>query len=734
MIQGFFQSDEKRPAILSLLVFLIAAMLFAILSGACGNLFLESIQTLLSNNQLRNLTGLACIGLLVLLIFHFLKTYKIFGGKMAVVLAAALVFSPLSLLFTQRETFLAGWLAELLFLLFAAQTSLQIFLLPPDRKYKNASLGTLSFLILIGALEIFHQTLNSSWKMIIPYGVLMILYLVLQAFSLWKQRSIQMIQIAMGNSAMAGNLKLALGPEGIRQLIPYFRTQMSEGSSVARLLILEIIRGIDFNGKEDLAKTAFNSGQLEVQFAVIDQIFDWLLPYSLLVYVVNNCAESLAEYMVRKIFVNYPDITNHGVAEELQKSAKSLGRFPLSEESKKMYSYVVFDERKEYSQILNGLLMSGRKEDRLFAVEIMAAYIGHEDETNQKYLAEIIENTFHNPTELEEMIELCAEYDGNLEYLKNHLSIYYSGGFLHKLCEYYEPLAVAKSFAATNFPVPIALTLLAANRLDNKGKAMYGEKVNQLNDYISRLDKEERKIRSTKVYGSKLLLDEIKRLKLTLTNAVYEYNYGFQTENSLEKISHNRDLEGVFHIKNREESHLEINTEKGSFNYGVLRVSTDNTLLESIYRYLGGEAMDTGLTENIEKLISLKSIPMFSDLDVFTLQQIQKISVYKKISAGETIIVEGEEGTNLYIVITGKVGVYKGGNLINEIGKGGLFGEMAIIEKQRRSATIMTIEDTNFLIIEGDDFVKLLERNSSISMSVIKTLTGRLRKMLEEEK
>ena len=734
MIQGFFQSDVKRPEILSLLIFPIAAMLFGTLSGACGSLFLKSIQTLLSNDQLRSLTGLVCICLLVLLIAHLFKTYKIFGRKMGLVLAAALVFSPLSLLFAQRGIFLAAWLAELLFLLYAAQTSLQIFLLPPDRRYKNASLGTLLFLILIGALEIIHQTLNSGWKQIIPYGVLMVLYLALQVFGFWKQRSIQMMQIAMDNSAMAGNLKLALGPEGIRQLLPYFRTQMSEGSSVARLLILDITRGIDFDGKEDLAKTAFNSGQLEVQFAVIDQIFDWLLPYSLLVYVVNNCADSLAEYMVRKIFVNYPDITNHGVAEELQKSAKSLGRFPLSEESKKMFSYVVFDERKEYSQILNGLLMSGRKEDRLFAVEIMAAYIGHEDETNKKFLVEIIENTFHNPTELEEMIELCAEYDSDLEYLRNHLSIYYSIGFLRKLCEYYEPLAIAKSFAATNFPVPIALTLLAANRLDNKGKEMYGEKVNQLNDYISRLDKEERKIRSANVYGSKLLLDEIQRLKLTLTNAVCEYNYGFQIENSLEMISHDRDLEGEFHIKNREESHLEINSEKGSFNYDVLRVSTDNALLESIYRYLGGEAMDTRLTENIEKLISLKSIPMFSDLDVFTLQQIQKISVYKKISVGETIIVEGEEGTNLYIVITGKVGVFKGGILINEIGKGGLFGEMAIIEKQRRSATIMTIEDTNFLIIEGDDFVKLLERNSSISMSVIKTLTGRLRKMLEEGK
>ena len=107
---------------------------------------------------------------------------------------------------------------------------------------------------------------------------------------------------------------------------------------------------------------------------------------------------------------------------------------------------------------------------------------------------------------------------------------------------------------------------------------------------------------------------------------------------------------------------------------------------------------------------------------------------YKKIPSGETVIAEGEEGTSLYVVISGKVGVYKGEKQINEIGAGGLFGEMAIIEKQRRSATIKTLTETSFLMIEGDDFERLLERNSSISGSVIRTLAGRLRKMLEAGK
>lgn len=274
---------------------------------------------------------------------------------------------------------------------------------------------------------------------------------------------------------------------------------------------------------------------------------------------------------------------------------------------------------------------------------------------------------------------------------------------------------------------------------------IYHGRFDHLMDYIVRLSCEENRILAAGFSNGKLLTDEIRNLKLTLMAAALEYRLmeesGVRTENALEEIKQVLDGGGMQRMTllgNAGESLRKLLSGElpasGNFDYSVLKVSENNTFLESIYRYLGGEAMDTKLTENIEKLIALKSIPMFSDLDIFTLQQIQKISVYKKIPAGETVITEGEEGTSLYVVIGGKAGVYKGSKFINEIGTGGLLGEMAIIEKQRRSATIKTLAETSFLVIDGDDFIKLLERNSSVSVSVIKTLACRLRKMLEEGK
>ena len=549
-----------------------------------------------------------------------------------------------------------------------------------------------------------------------------------------KRRRIRLLNAALNDTAKSGDLKQALGEEGIRQLMPYFREQMRAGSSVAKLLILDLLRNVAFEGKEALVLEAFSAGPLEVRLSIIDQIFDWSLPYGMLLDCLEHCGADTAEYLTTKIFLNLSDIADHGMFEQVRARASRLRGNLQNDETKRMFAYAFDGKRDAYGAILDNRLRSGRKEDRLYAARIMAALTGREDEANRVRLAEVIEKTLLNPAEAEEMIELCAQYDTNLEYLRRFLSGYYSFSFLQKTCEFYEPVSIVKCFEDSGSPVPMALTLLAACRLGRGTAAAYRAKLDRLLDYLWRLAQEESKIRSSGLDGANLLLDEIASLKRSLTTAAAAFlmldetgrRAGGEQELCIDCLS----AESAERLRGA----LTVSTEAtGGFDYGILRVSESNTLLESIYRYLGGERMETKLTENIEKLIALKAIPMFRELDVFTLQQIQKIAAYKKLPAGETVIAEGEDGESLYVVIRGRVGVYKGGTAVNEIGAGGLFGEMAVIEKQKRSATVKTLEETDFLVIEGEDFAALLERNSSVSGSVIKTLAERLRKMLEEK-
>ena len=79
----------------------------------------------------------------------------------------------------------------------------------------------------------------------------------------------------------------------------------------------------------------------------------------------------------------------------------------------------------------------------------------------------------------------------------------------------------------------------------------------------------------------------------------------------------------------------------------------------------------------------------------------------------EIICSEGDQADKVYVILDGKVKVYKKDETGNEteiatIDKGNMFGEMALFDKGIRSASVKTIEPCQFLIFEGDKFLELL--------------------------
>ena len=92
---------------------------------------------------------------------------------------------------------------------------------------------------------------------------------------------------------------------------------------------------------------------------------------------------------------------------------------------------------------------------------------------------------------------------------------------------------------------------------------------------------------------------------------------------------------------------------------------------------------------------------------------------------------EGESSDNFYIVVAGKVDVIRNNIKLNEVGAGSILGELGVIDDDVRTATIITKEKTTLLALDGKDFIDLLHKNATISYSVIKTLTSRLRGMIE---
>ncbi|MEQ2174717.1 cAMP-dependent protein kinase type I-beta regulatory subunit [Goodea atripinnis] len=89
--------------------------------------------------------------------------------------------------------------------------------------------------------------------------------------------------------------------------------------------------------------------------------------------------------------------------------------------------------------------------------------------------------------------------------------------------------------------------------------------------------------------------------------------------------------------------------------------------------------------------------------------------------AGETVIQQGDEGDNFYVIDQGEVDVYVNGELVTNIGEGGSFGELALIYGTPRAATVKAKTDLKLWGIDRDSYRRILMGS-----------TLRKRKMYEE--
>ncbi|MFH0733306.1 MAG: cyclic nucleotide-binding domain-containing protein [bacterium] len=105
------------------------------------------------------------------------------------------------------------------------------------------------------------------------------------------------------------------------------------------------------------------------------------------------------------------------------------------------------------------------------------------------------------------------------------------------------------------------------------------------------------------------------------------------------------------------------------------------------------------------------------------------IKVFKK---GEIICNEGDNNYDFYIVMDGTVGIYKGNVLIKEFSKKGtIIGEMSVILKLPRTATIRAVTDISLLVLNAD-LDQLMQKNPDIIKKIIKNLAERLRDITDD--
>jgi CRP/FNR family transcriptional regulator, cyclic AMP receptor protein len=123
----------------------------------------------------------------------------------------------------------------------------------------------------------------------------------------------------------------------------------------------------------------------------------------------------------------------------------------------------------------------------------------------------------------------------------------------------------------------------------------------------------------------------------------------------------------------------------------------------------------------------LEAVPLFSSLDKKSLKGIAKASTLRKYGSGVTIEEEGDFGITFYLVKSGNVDVRKGKRKLASLGPGEFFGEMALFNKQPRSASVITTEPTECLLMTSWNFLALVETQPKLAVAMLKELAKRLR-------
>ena len=128
----------------------------------------------------------------------------------------------------------------------------------------------------------------------------------------------------------------------------------------------------------------------------------------------------------------------------------------------------------------------------------------------------------------------------------------------------------------------------------------------------------------------------------------------------------------------------------------------------------------------------LKQLPYFADLSDDLLGQVVATGRTRDVSAGEIIFHRGDAPDGLYVLLDGKVRVY----LIDEQGHdielatlstGNLFGEMALLDGEPRSATVAALEPSRCLWLARDEFLELLRSAPGLLESLLADLSRRVR-------
>ncbi len=126
------------------------------------------------------------------------------------------------------------------------------------------------------------------------------------------------------------------------------------------------------------------------------------------------------------------------------------------------------------------------------------------------------------------------------------------------------------------------------------------------------------------------------------------------------------------------------------------------------------------------KIDLLRRVPLFASSSKKELSEIALIADEIDLPKGKVLIREGDQGKEFFVLVDGTVDVIRGGRKLTSMGPGDFFGEIALVAKKPRNATIKATSPVRALVINERSFRALLERSPKVQLGVLKALAERI--------
>ena len=159
------------------------------------------------------------------------------------------------------------------------------------------------------------------------------------------------------------------------------------------------------------------------------------------------------------------------------------------------------------------------------------------------------------------------------------------------------------------------------------------------------------------------------------------------------------------------------------------------TANDNLFPALENLGAATGFIDDIFDI--MEQIPLFGEFD---LTEVEQLSAYMECfgaPSGAELLREGQEGDYLLLILTGSVDVFKsmagqGNKLITSVGPGAIVGEMSQVDGQKRNASCVTREPTDFAVLRRGALNILLKRSPALGARFLLVLLTEMTRRLRE--